>query len=134
MAMISAFTTVDKTAHNSRKFTFTLSPTNYGYWRYLIDSFLITNNLIGFFMWDVHTVSSKPFPFTDGATVLRKPQLSKLGLQTMPPRSYANHLYQYQYASFRLVQGLREEYNGLKTTITARQGGPTAFSHDSCTP
>nr|GEX48215.1 hypothetical protein CTI12_AA391630 [Tanacetum cinerariifolium] len=48
MAMISAFTTVDKIAHNSRKFAFTLSPTNYGYWKVMIEPFLITNNLMGY--------------------------------------------------------------------------------------
>ncbi|GJU31944.1 putative ribonuclease H-like domain-containing protein [Tanacetum coccineum] len=48
MAMISTFTTVDKTAHNSRKFAFTFSPTNYGYWKTMIEPFLITDNLIGY--------------------------------------------------------------------------------------
>ncbi|GJT23633.1 hypothetical protein Tco_0893570 [Tanacetum coccineum] len=49
MAMISAFTTVDKTAHNSRKFAFTLSPTYYGYWKTmtekLVDHILVTGKL-----------------------------------------------------------------------------------------
>ncbi|GJT23636.1 hypothetical protein Tco_0893573 [Tanacetum coccineum] len=49
MAMISAFTTVDKTAHNSRKFAFTLSPTYYGYWKTmtakLADHILVTGKL-----------------------------------------------------------------------------------------
>ncbi|GKE58376.1 hypothetical protein Tco_1497561 [Tanacetum coccineum] len=48
MVMISAFTTVDKTAHYSRKFAFTLSPTKYGYWKVMIEPFLITHNLMGY--------------------------------------------------------------------------------------
>ncbi|KAM0001405.1 putative RNA-directed DNA polymerase [Helianthus debilis subsp. tardiflorus] len=48
MAMISAFTTVEKTAHNSHKFAFKLSPNNYGYWKAMIQPFLITNGLFGY--------------------------------------------------------------------------------------
>nr|GEW96566.1 retrovirus-related Pol polyprotein from transposon TNT 1-94 [Tanacetum cinerariifolium] len=49
MAMISTFITVDKTAHNSHKFAFNFSPTDYGYWKTMIEPFLITNNLMGYF-------------------------------------------------------------------------------------
>ncbi|KAJ9555999.1 hypothetical protein OSB04_010613 [Centaurea solstitialis] len=48
MANIVAFTSVEKTSHNSHKFAFTLSPTNYGFWKTMIQPFLITNNLIGY--------------------------------------------------------------------------------------
>ncbi|KAJ0520160.1 hypothetical protein HanIR_Chr10g0456291 [Helianthus annuus] len=48
MALIIAFSAVDKTAHNSHKFGFTLSPTNYGYWKAMIQAFLVANNLIGY--------------------------------------------------------------------------------------
>ncbi|KAJ0778354.1 hypothetical protein HanLR1_Chr02g0070801 [Helianthus annuus] len=48
MALIAAFSATDKTAHNSHKFGFTLSPTNYGYWKAMIQPFLVTNNLIGY--------------------------------------------------------------------------------------
>ncbi|GKA32284.1 putative ribonuclease H-like domain-containing protein [Tanacetum coccineum] len=68
MAMISAFTTVDKTAHNSRKFAFTLSPTNYGYWKTMIEAFLITNNLMGYVDGSIPCLS-KTLSVTDGATV-----------------------------------------------------------------
>ncbi|GKC73388.1 retrovirus-related pol polyprotein from transposon TNT 1-94, partial [Tanacetum coccineum] len=68
MAMISAFTTVDKTAHNSRKFAFTLSPTNYGYWKTMIEPFLITNNLMGYVDGSI-PCPSKTLSVTDGATV-----------------------------------------------------------------
>ncbi|GJT85312.1 hypothetical protein Tco_1067029 [Tanacetum coccineum] len=68
MAMIPAFTTVDKTAHNSRKFAFTLSPTNYGYWKTMIEPFLITNNLMGYVDGSI-PCPSKTLSVTDGATV-----------------------------------------------------------------
>ncbi|PWA63879.1 ribonuclease H-like domain-containing protein [Artemisia annua] len=48
MALIAAFTTAEKTSHNSHKFGFTLSPTNYGFWKTMIHPFLVTNNLIGY--------------------------------------------------------------------------------------
>nr|GEV90386.1 tocopherol cyclase [Tanacetum cinerariifolium] len=68
MAVISAFTTVDKTAHNSRTFAFTLSPTNYGYWKTMIEPFLITNNLMGYVDGSIPS-PSKTLSVTDGATV-----------------------------------------------------------------
>ncbi|KAD6794803.1 hypothetical protein E3N88_05699 [Mikania micrantha] len=48
MAMISAFTTAEKTSHNSHKFAFKLTPTNYGLWKNMIHPFLITNHLFGY--------------------------------------------------------------------------------------
>nr|GEW63466.1 hypothetical protein [Tanacetum cinerariifolium] len=68
MAMISAFTIVDKTAHNSRKFTFTLSPTNYGYRKTMIEPFLITNNLIGYVDGLIPS-PSKTLSITEGVTI-----------------------------------------------------------------
>ncbi|GKE44228.1 hypothetical protein Tco_1471512 [Tanacetum coccineum] len=68
MAMISAFTAIDKTTHNSRKFAFTLSPTNYGYWKTMIEPFRITNNLIGY-VDGLILCPSKTLSITDDATV-----------------------------------------------------------------
>nr|GEV70321.1 hypothetical protein [Tanacetum cinerariifolium] len=68
MAMILAFTTVDKTAHNSRKFAFTLSPINYGYWKAMIEPFLITNNLMGY-VDDSTSCPSKTLSVIEGVTV-----------------------------------------------------------------
>ncbi|GKA56275.1 retrovirus-related pol polyprotein from transposon TNT 1-94 [Tanacetum coccineum] len=68
MAMISAFTTVDKMAHNSRKFAFTLSPANYGYWKTMIEPFIITNNLR--VMWMFQLCPSKIFSLSMRATEL----------------------------------------------------------------
>ncbi|GJV73098.1 tryptophan synthase beta chain 1 [Tanacetum coccineum] len=68
MVMISAFTTVDKTAHNSRKFTFTLSPTSYGYWKTIIEPFLVTNNLMGYVDGSI-PCPSKTLSVTDGVNV-----------------------------------------------------------------
>lgn len=48
MAAIATFTDAQRTAHNTHKFAFTLSPRNYGYWKAMIEPFLITNNLIGY--------------------------------------------------------------------------------------
>ncbi|KAJ0670656.1 putative transcription factor interactor and regulator CCHC(Zn) family [Helianthus annuus] len=48
MAAIIPFTTQEKTAHNSHKFAFTLNPKNYGYWKAMIEPFLIANNLFGY--------------------------------------------------------------------------------------
>ncbi|KAD6119808.1 hypothetical protein E3N88_11079 [Mikania micrantha] len=45
---VSLMGLVDKTTHNSHKFGFKLSPTNYGYWIAMIEPFLITNNLFGY--------------------------------------------------------------------------------------
>ncbi|GKD02691.1 hypothetical protein Tco_1177665 [Tanacetum coccineum] len=67
-SLFPPFTTVDKTAHNSRKFAFTLSPTNYGYWKTMIEPFLITNNLMGYVDGSIPCPSKTLF-VTDGATV-----------------------------------------------------------------
>ncbi|XP_076918555.1 uncharacterized protein LOC143579026 [Bidens hawaiensis] len=48
MALLAAFSTTDKNAHNTHKFGFTLSPTNYGYWKQMIQPFLVTNNLFSY--------------------------------------------------------------------------------------
>ncbi|GJV98077.1 putative RNA-directed DNA polymerase [Tanacetum coccineum] len=198
MAMISAFTTVDKMAHNSRKFAFTLSPTNYGYWKTMIEPFLITNNLMGYVDGSI-PCPSKTLSVTDGATVPKenpnypiwvsndahvrmliistiseasfrhvqgttsrdlwlslkkayaphstsreytlKTQLLRIKMHgDETPDAYLNRAQEYADALAAIgepvkdkdlvmlvVSGLREEYNGLKTTITARQS-PTAFS------
>ncbi|GKD55755.1 hypothetical protein Tco_1289142 [Tanacetum coccineum] len=128
MAMISAFTTVDKTAHNSRKFVFTLSPTNYGYWKTMIEPFLITNNLMGYVDGSIPCPSKTLF-VTDGATV---PKHNSHDLWLSLEKAYAPHSTSRKYTlKTKLLRiemhGLREEYNGIKTTITAHQS-PTAFS------
>ncbi|GJV93402.1 putative RNA-directed DNA polymerase [Tanacetum coccineum] len=198
MAMISAFTTVDKIAHNSRKFAFTLSPTNYGYWETMIEPFLITNNLMDYVdgsipcpsktlsvtdgvsvpkenpnypIWvsnDAHvrmliisTISEASFRHVQGTTsrdlwlslkkayaphstsreYTLKTQLLRIKMHgDETPDAYLNRAQEYADALAAIgepvkdkdlvmlvVSGLREEYNGLKTTITARQS-PTAFS------
>ncbi|XP_076937028.1 uncharacterized protein LOC143604435 [Bidens hawaiensis] len=48
MALLAAFTTQEKTSHNSHKFAFTLSPTNYMYWKTMIHPILVTNNMFGY--------------------------------------------------------------------------------------
>ncbi|KAJ0697300.1 putative RNA-directed DNA polymerase [Helianthus annuus] len=48
MAAILCFSNPEKTTHNSHKFPFTLKPTNYGYWRQMLESFLTSHNLFGY--------------------------------------------------------------------------------------
>ncbi|XP_024984049.1 zinc finger BED domain-containing protein RICESLEEPER 1-like [Cynara cardunculus var. scolymus] len=48
MTIVAAFTPIEKTTHNSHKFGFTLSPNNYGYWKAIVQPFLVTNNLFGY--------------------------------------------------------------------------------------
>lgn len=48
MTTLTAFDQKEKTVHNSHKFGFTLNPDNYGYWKLLIQPFLVTNNLFGY--------------------------------------------------------------------------------------
>ncbi|GJR44018.1 nucleotide-binding alpha-beta plait domain-containing protein [Tanacetum coccineum] len=185
-------------AHNSRKFAFTLSPTNYGYWKTMIEPFLITNNLMGYVdgsipcpsktlsvtddatvpkenpnypIWvsnDAHvrmliisTISEASFRHVQGTTsrdlwlslekayaphstsreYTLKTQLLRIEMHgDETPDAYLNRAQEYADALAAIgepvkdkdlvmlaVSGLREEYNGLKTTITARQS-PTAFS------
>ncbi|GKC57184.1 integrase [Tanacetum coccineum] len=198
MAMISAFTTVDKTAHNSRKFAFTLSPTNYGYWKTMIEPFLIINSLMDYVdgsiscpsktlsdtdgvsvpketpnypIWvsnDAHvrmliisTISEASFRHVQGTTsrdlwlslkkvyaphstsreYTLKAQLLRIKMHGDETHdAYLDRAQEYANALAAIdepvkdkdlvmlvVSGLREEYNGLKTTITARQS-PTAFN------
>ncbi|GKA12499.1 nucleotide-binding alpha-beta plait domain-containing protein [Tanacetum coccineum] len=198
MAMISAFTIVDKMAHNSRKFAFALSPTNYGYWKAMIESFLITNNLMGYVDGSI-PCQSKTLPVAEGVIVPKenpnypiwvsndahvhmliistiseasfrhvqvttsrdlwlslekayaphstykehtlKTQLLRIEMHgDETPDAYLNRAQEYVNALAAIaepvkdkdlvmlvVSGLRERYNGLKTTIIARQS-PTAFS------
>ncbi|GJR60154.1 nucleotide-binding alpha-beta plait domain-containing protein [Tanacetum coccineum] len=185
-------------AHNSRKFAFTLSPTNYGYWKTMIEPFLITNNLMGYVdgsipcpsqtvsvtddatvlkenpnypIWvsnDAHvrmliisTISKASFHHVQGTTsrdlwlslekayaphstsreYTLKTQLLRIEMHgDETPDAYLNRAQEYADALAAIcepvkdkdpvmlvVSGLCEEYNGLKTTITARQS-PTAFS------
>ncbi|KAJ9538387.1 LOW QUALITY PROTEIN: hypothetical protein OSB04_031120 [Centaurea solstitialis] len=48
MAAIIAFSNQEKTVHDSHKFFFSLKPTNYGYWRSMIEAFLTSHNLFGY--------------------------------------------------------------------------------------
>ncbi|XP_076931067.1 uncharacterized protein LOC143596093 [Bidens hawaiensis] len=48
MTDLVAFSQSEKTIHNSHKFGFTLSPPSYGFWKTMIQPFLITNNLFGY--------------------------------------------------------------------------------------
>ncbi|PWA81996.1 ribonuclease H-like domain-containing protein [Artemisia annua] len=131
MAMISAFTATDKTAHNSRKFAFTLSPSNYGYWKNMIEPFLITNNLMGYADGSI-PCPSKTLPVTEGATVPKENLNYPIWISNTA-HEYADALaaigepVEDKDLVMLAVSGLREEYNDLKTTITARQS-PTAFS------
>ncbi|KAK1423679.1 hypothetical protein QVD17_18986 [Tagetes erecta] len=67
--MISAFTTTEKTAHNSHKFAFKLTPSNYGFWKAMIHPFLITNHLFGYIDGTIKCPPQKTPSTTDTASV-----------------------------------------------------------------
>nr|GEV08289.1 hypothetical protein [Tanacetum cinerariifolium] len=71
MAMISAFIAVDKMVYTSLKFAFTLSPTNYGYWKNMIKPFLITKNLMYYVDGSI-PCPSKTLSVTNGVSVLKE--------------------------------------------------------------
>ncbi|KAD7117701.1 hypothetical protein E3N88_04969 [Mikania micrantha] len=204
MALLAPFSTSEKTSHNSHKFGFTLSPTNYGFWKTMIHPFLVTNNLIGYVdgtipcpspvilqstssdkdastivqqpnpnhaTWvanDAHirmliisTISEASFPHVQGTTSRElwlslerayaphtssreytlKTQLLKLQMKGDETTSaYLNRAKEYADALANIgepfkekdlvmlvISGLRDEYNGLKSTLIARQV-PTAFA------
>lgn len=205
MAMIAPFTSAEKTSHNSHKFAFTLSPTNYGFWKIMIQPFLITNNLIGYVdgtipcptptidspasssdkdkdspitsqpnpnysirvsndahvrMLIISTILETSFPHVQGNTsrdlwlsfecayashtssreYTLKTQLLKIEMKTDETASaYLTRAKEYADALANIgepikekdlvmlvILGLREEYNGLKSTLLPRQI-PTAF-------
>ncbi|KAD6119461.1 hypothetical protein E3N88_10732 [Mikania micrantha] len=202
MAFLAPFLNTDKTAHNSHKFAFKLSPTNYGYWRSMIQPFLITNHLFGYIdgtipcpsetvistavndkepapppqpnpnypTWianDAHvrmllmsSISEGSFQHVQGTTsrdlwlslerayaphsssreYTLKTQLLKIEMRSDETSSaYLTRAREYADALANIgepmkdkdvvmcvISGLREEYNGLKATLLARQF-PTAF-------
>nr|KAJ0227287.1 hypothetical protein LSAT_V11C100034920 [Lactuca sativa] len=54
MPTLTTFTTSKKTTNNSYKYAFTLSPNNYGYWKTMLQPFLVTNNLFGYVDGTIH--------------------------------------------------------------------------------
>nr|KAJ0192556.1 hypothetical protein LSAT_V11C800408190 [Lactuca sativa] len=65
MEMIQSFTNVEKTTH---KFAFKLSPTNYGFWKKMIQPFLVTNCLFGYIDGIIQCPPSKTTATTDMAS------------------------------------------------------------------
>lgn len=204
---ITAFTSTEKTTHNSHRFGFTLSPNNYGYWKAMVQPFLVTNNLFGYIdgtipcppttlpsrstlekdaastavqppqpnpsypAWvsnDAHvrmliisTISEASFqhvqgltsrdlwlslerayaPHTSSREYTLKTQLLKLQMKADETSSaYLTRAQEYSDALANIgepmkekdlvmlvISGLREEYNGLKSTLLGRQF-PTAFA------
>nr|GEW72918.1 nucleotide-binding, alpha-beta plait [Tanacetum cinerariifolium] len=111
-------------SHNSCKFACTLSPINYGTSR------------------DLWLSLEKGYaPHSTSREYTLKTQLLRIEMQCDEiPNAYMNRAQEYvdtlaaigepvknTYLVMLIVLGLREEYNGLKTTITSRQS-PTAFS------
>lgn len=188
MATITAFTTQEKASHNSHKFAFTLTPTNYGFWKAMLEPFLTSNNLLGYVngtipcpdqklgtgndiadnpnysRWvtnDAHvrmiiisTISEASFQHVQGSTSRElwsslervyapnnsareytlKTQLLKLNMKgDETPLSYLSRAQEYASALANIgeqvkdkdlvllvIAGLREEYNGLKANLLAR--------------
>ncbi|GKE07761.1 nucleotide-binding alpha-beta plait domain-containing protein [Tanacetum coccineum] len=121
MAMISAFTTVDKMAHNSQaSFRHVQGTTSRDLWlslekayapHFTYRGYTLKTQLLRIEMHDDETSDAylnRAKEYADALVVIGEPVKDKdLGML--------------------VVSGLREEYNGLKTTITTRQS-PTAFS------
>ena len=195
MAAIIAFTAIEKIAHNTHKFAFTLSPTNYGFWKAMLEPFLTTNHLIGYVNgtiqrpepkittevvttdnpsyapWianDAHvrmlilsTISEASFQHVQGTTsrdlwlslerayapntasreYTLKTQLLRIAMKgDETPINYLSRAMEYASALANIgegmkdkdlvmltISGLRDEYNGLKSTLLARQP-PVTFS------
>ncbi|GJR86798.1 nucleotide-binding alpha-beta plait domain-containing protein [Tanacetum coccineum] len=120
MAMISAFTTIDKTAHNSSSFRHVQGTTSRDLWLsfekvYAPHStsreYTLKTQLLRIKMHDDKTHDAclnRAQDYVDAPAAIGEPVKDKDLVMLV-------------------VSGLREEYNGLKTTITARQS-PTAFS------
>ncbi|MFS7953765.1 putative RNA-directed DNA polymerase [Helianthus anomalus] len=194
MAAMLVFSNQEKTTHNSHKFAFTLKPTNYGYWRSMIESFLTSHNFFGYVdgtipcpeqkvtvegattdnpsykPWlsnDAHirtliisTVSEDPYQHIQGKTSREvwlslerayapvtasheftlKSQLLRITTKgDEKPIDYLCRAQEYATALANIGEpvkdkdlvmltlvGLREEYNGLKTNLLARQP-PVSF-------
>nr|KAJ0189895.1 hypothetical protein LSAT_V11C800417220 [Lactuca sativa] len=155
MATIAAFTQAEKTIHNSYKFGFKLSSTNYGYWKTMLQPFLVTNNLFSYVDGTTacppSTISiSTPSNNKDAAPVIITRHWNELTPLIHPPKSiqllklqmkpdesssaYLTRTQEYADALANisepmkekdvvvlLLSGLREKYNGFKSTILSRQ-------------
>ncbi|GJZ80105.1 hypothetical protein Tco_0644942 [Tanacetum coccineum] len=126
MAMISAFTTVDKTAHDSRKFAFTLSPTNYGYWKTMIEPFLITNNLMGYVDGSI-PCPSKTLSVTDDATIPKENPNYPIWVSN-DAHVRMLIIFTISEASFRHVQGTTSPDLWLSVEKATARQSPNAFS------
>ncbi|KAD5317746.1 hypothetical protein E3N88_17692 [Mikania micrantha] len=156
MVLLASFTTAEKTNHNSHKFGFTLSSTNYGYWKTMIQPFLITNKLFGYIdgsipcaFQHVQGNTSRELwlalecafaPNTTLREYTLKQKLLRIQMQLdETTTAYLTRAQEYADALANIgepvkekdlvmmvLTGLREEYNSLKSTILARQH-PTAF-------
>nr|KAJ0206058.1 hypothetical protein LSAT_V11C500252410 [Lactuca sativa] len=73
MALISSFTTDEKKSNYSQKFSFYLTPTNYGYWRKMIHSFLLEHKLFDY-MADTIPGAPKQLPHVVATTADPKPE------------------------------------------------------------
>ncbi|KAD5508217.1 hypothetical protein E3N88_15920 [Mikania micrantha] len=168
MALLAPFSTADKTSHNSHKFGFTLSPTNYGFWKNLIKPFLVTNNLFGYIDASIPCPPKTIPPANDKDEPQPNRRTSRdlwLSLERAyaPPTSSRVYTLKTQLMQIKMkgdetasayltraqslsdslanighpmaetdlvlvvIAGLREEYNGLKSTLLTRQF-PTVFS------
>ncbi|KAJ0857667.1 putative RNA-directed DNA polymerase [Helianthus annuus] len=73
MAAITLFTNQEKATHQSHKFAFSLKPTNYGYWKQMLEPFLISHNLFGYVDG---TIPCPPSKVTTGTTSTDNPSYS----------------------------------------------------------
>ena len=71
---ITAFTSAEKTLHCHHKFGFTLSPNNYGYWKAMLQPFLVTNNLFGYIDGSIPCPPITITPSSSGKDTIPAPQ------------------------------------------------------------
>jgi hypothetical protein len=70
---IVPFAKTDKTSH---KFPFTLSPTNYAYWKAMIYPFLVTNDLFGYVDGSIYCPPALTQPSSSDKSITDPPALT----------------------------------------------------------
>lgn len=106
---ISAFSTIDKAAHNHHRFAFNLTPTNYGYWKTMVQPFLSFNGLMGYVDGSI-ICPEKFLPFVNTTTIETSnaaPKVSEYYLNWVSDDAHVRMLLisTISEASFRHVQG-----------------------------
>ncbi|KAM0038591.1 putative RNA-directed DNA polymerase [Helianthus debilis subsp. tardiflorus] len=119
---IAAFTTIEKTSHNSHKFAFTLSSSNYGHWKLMLQPFLVTHSLFGYVDGSIPcppstiAVSSATGKDTEGTASTVQPNLNYTNWLSNDAHVRMLIMSTISESSFQHVQGVtsRELWLGLE--------------------